>query len=125
MIKTEIIQSNALRVAVPAKLKIGDFQQIAPEVDSIIRQYGKIRLLIDASKFSGWENVSAFENHAAFVKSHQQEVERIAVVVAHDWQHWLVGAVRIFVHPEVKAFDQAQEAEALRWVIADAAPNGH
>lgn len=125
MIKTEIIQSNALRVAVPAKLRIGDFQQIAPEVDSIIRQYGKIRLLIDASKFSGWENVSAFENHAAFVKSHQQEVERIAVVVAHDWQHWLVGAVRIFVHPEVKAFDQAQEAEALRWVIADAAPNGH
>lgn len=125
MIKTEIIQSNALRVAVPVKLKIGDFQQIAPEVDFIIRQYGKIRLLIDASKFSGWENVSAFENHAAFVKSHQQKVERIAVIVAHDWQHWLVGAVRIFVHPEVKAFDQAQEAEALRWVIADAAPNGH
>ena len=105
--------------------RIGDFQQIAPEVDFIIRQYGKIRLLIDASKFSGWENVSAFENHAAFVKSHQQEVERIAVVVAHDWQHWLVGAVRIFCHPEVKAFDQAQEAEALRSVIADAAPNGH
>jgi hypothetical protein len=125
MIKTEIIQSNALRVAVPVKLKIGDFQQIAPEVDSIIRQYGKIRLLIDASKFSGWENVSAFENHAAFVKSHQQKVERIAVIVAHDWQHWLVGAVRIFVHPEVKAFDQEQEAEALRWVIADAVPNGH
>ena len=125
MIKTEIIQSNALRVAVPVKLRVGDFQQIAPEVDSIIRHYGKIRLLIDASKFGGWENVSAFENHAAFVKSHQQKVERIAVIVAHDWQHWLVGAVRIFVHPEVKALDQEQEAEALRWIIADAVPNGH
>jgi hypothetical protein len=52
------------------KIKADEFRQIAPQVDSIISQYGKIRLLIDASGFNGWENIAAFENHAGFVKSH-------------------------------------------------------
>ena len=124
MIKAEIISSNALRIIVPVKLKVDDFRQIAPQVDSIIRQFGKIRLLIDATQFDGWENIAAFENHSAFVKSHQQRVERIAVVVAHDWQHWLIGAVRIFVHPDVKAYGKAQESEALQWIGAGSPPHG-
>ena len=124
MIKTEIISPNALRITVPVKLKVDDFRQIAPQVDSIIRQFGKIRLLIDASQFDGWENIAALENHAAFVESHQQRVERIAVVVAHDWQHWIVGMMRIFVHPEVKAYGQGQESEALQWIASGGPPNG-
>lgn len=116
MIKTGIISGNVLRISAPEKLKADDFRQIAPQVDSVISQYGKIRLLIDASGFDGWENIAAFENHARFVKSHQQKVDRIAVIVAHDWQHWLVGAVRMFLHPEVRAYDKSHEGEALKWI---------
>ena len=118
MIKTDMISGNVLRILVPDKIEADDFRQIAPQVDSIISQYGKIRLLIDASGFNGWENIAAFENHAGFVKSHQQKVDRIAVIVAHDWQHWLVGAVRIFLHPEVRAYDKSHEGEALKWISA-------
>jgi len=117
MIKTEPISGNVLKIVAPEKLKAGDFRQIAPQVDSLINQHGKIRLLIDASGFKGWENIAAFEDHAGFVKNHQQKVERIAVLVSHDWQHWLIGAVRIFLHPEVRAYDKNQESEALRWVV--------
>jgi len=124
MIKTEIISPNALRIVVPVKLKVDDFRQIAPQVDSIIRKYGKIRLLIDASQFSGWENIAAFENHAIFVKNHQDRVERIAVIVGHDWQHWLIGMVRIFVHPDVRAYGQGQESEAVQWIAAEGLPYG-
>ena len=117
MIKTDIISANALRITVPDKLKADDFRHIAPQIDSLISQYGKIRLLIDASGFNGWENIEAFENHAGFVKNHQQKVERIAVIAAHDWQHWLIGAVRIFVHPEARAYDKNHESEALQWIV--------
>jgi hypothetical protein len=117
MIKTEVIAANVLKIVVPVKLKAEDFRQIAPQVDYLINQQGKIRLLIDASGFNGWENIAAFENHAGFIKTHQQKVERIAVIVAHDWQRWLVGAVRMFLHPEVKAYDKQQESEALRWTV--------
>jgi hypothetical protein len=117
MIKTEIISDNVLRITAPEKLKADDFRQIAPQVDSIISRYGKIRLLIDASGFNGWENIAAFGNHAGFVKSHQQKVDLIAVIVAHNWQHWLIGAVRVFLHPEVRAYDKGHESEALQWVL--------
>ena len=63
------------------------------------------------------ENIEAFENHAGFVKNHQQRVERIAVITAHDWQHWLIGAVRIFVHPEARAYDKNHESDALQWIV--------
>jgi hypothetical protein len=117
MIKTEIISGNVLKILAPDKIKADDFRQIAPQVDSIINRYGKIRLLINATGFNGWENIAAFENHAGFVKSHQQRVDRIAVIVAHDWQHWLVGAVRIFLHPEVRAYDKGHENEAINWIV--------
>ncbi len=117
MIKTEIISPNALKIVVPDKLKADDFRQIAPQIDPLISQHGKIRLLIDASGFNGWENIAAFEKHAGFVKNHQQKIERIAVIAAHEWQHWLIGAIRIFVHPEVRAYDQSHASEALRWIV--------
>jgi hypothetical protein len=117
MIKTEIISPNALKIVVPDKLKADDFRQIAPQIDSLISQHGKIRLLIDASGFNGWENIAAFEKHAGFVKDHQRKIERFAVIAAHEWQHWLIGAVRIFVHPEVRAYDDSHASEALRWIV--------
>src|ERR1700733_566798 len=118
MIKTEIISANALRIVVPNKLKVDDFRQIVSQIDSIMSQQGKIRLLIDASGFNGWENIAAFEKHAGFIKTHQQKIERIAVIAPHDWQHWLIGAVRVFLHPEVKAFDKSHENEAVQWITA-------
>ena len=112
MIKIETVRDNVIRVTAPEKLKADDFQKIAPQVDLILQRYGKVKLLIDATAFNGWENIAAFEHHAAFVKSHQQKVDRLAVIVAHDWQHWLVGAVRVFLHPQVRAYDKGHESEA-------------
>jgi hypothetical protein len=117
VIKTENISGNALRIVAPNKVGAGDFRQIAPQIDSLISQHGKIRLLIDASGFGGWENIAAFESHAGFVKNHQQKIERIAVIAAHDWQHWLIGALRIFLHPEVKSYDTSHQSEALQWIV--------
>ncbi len=117
MIKSDIISANALRITLPDKLNADDFRQITPQIDSLISQYGKIRLLIDASGFNGWDNIKAFETHAGFVRDHQQKIERIAVITAHDWQHWLIGTIRIFVHPEARAYDRRQEPEALQWIV--------
>lgn len=117
MIKTEIISANVLKISVPEKLKADDFRQVAPQINSLISQQSKIRLLIDASGFNGWENMAAFESHAGFVKDHQQKIERIAVIAGHEWQHWLIGVVRIFVHPEVRVFNKNNEGEARQWII--------
>jgi hypothetical protein len=118
MIRAELVSPSVLRIAVPEKLKADDLRQIAPQVDSLIKQRGKIRLLIDASRFGGWENIAAFETHIGFVKNHHQKVDRIAVITAHDWQRWVVGTIKVFVHPEVRAFDEKSENDALQWIAS-------
>ena len=105
-----------MRITVPDKLKSDDFSLLAPQIDSLITQYGTIKLLIDASGFNGWENIAAFEKHAGFIKNHHRKIERIAVIAPQ--QHWLIGAIRVFVHPEVKAFDKSHENEAVQWITA-------
>jgi hypothetical protein len=116
MIKLEVIQANILKVMAPEKLEAYDFLQLEPQVDTLISQYGKIRLLVDLSGFGGWENIEAFENHVGFVKTHQQKVERIAVLVGHNWQHGLASLLKMFLHPDIKSYDKIQESEALQWI---------
>jgi SpoIIAA-like len=118
MIQTEHIADRVLKITVPEKLNAGDFGQIAPQIDSLIQQQGTIRLLVDASHFAGWQDRAAFEKHIGFVKTHHQKVERIAVIVGHNWQYWVIGTMRLFVHPEVRSFDQGQESEARQWITA-------
>jgi energy-converting hydrogenase Eha subunit G len=116
MIKTEIISTNVLQIIVPDKLQAEDFRQLAPQIDTIISQYGKIRLLIDASGFNGWENMAAFKNHVRFIKDRQKKVERIAAIAGHSWQHWLIGTARMFLHPEIEVYNKGRESDALQWI---------
>ena len=117
MIKTEIISGNILRIVAPRKLYAEDFQQITPDIDSFISQHGKIRLLIDVSSFHGWNDAAALLKHIQFIKDHHRNVERIAVVGARSWQHWVIGVVRMIVHPEVRAYDGSQQSEAMGWIV--------
>jgi hypothetical protein len=45
-------------------------------------------------------------------------VQRLAVIAPHEWQHWLVGAIHIFLHTEARAFRPDQQDEARRWLTA-------
>jgi hypothetical protein len=116
MIKIERIAGGVLKVVAPTKLQSGDFAELAKEIEPIIRQKGQLRLLIDASHLAGWKDLAALEEHAAFVKSHHDKVERIAAIAPHEWQRWLISAIRVFLHPEVRVFESSQEGEALRWL---------
>ncbi|MGC2783564.1 MAG: STAS/SEC14 domain-containing protein [Roseiarcus sp.] len=116
MIKAQRIADGILKVVAPTKLQSGDFAELARQIEPIIRQTGQLRLFIDASDLEGWKDLSALEEHAAFVKSHQEKVDRIAVIAAHEWQRWLVSAIKVFLHPEVRLFQSRQEDEALRWL---------
>ena len=117
MIETEQISDRVLKVTVPEKLSAGDFRQLAPQIDFLLQQQGSIRLLVDASNFDGWENLAAFEKHIGFVKTHHQKVERIAVIVGRNWQYWVIGTMRLFLHPEVQTFDKGRESEAQKWIM--------
>jgi hypothetical protein len=118
VIQTEVLAPNALKIVLPEKIQAGDFESVAPQVDSMIER-GKINLLIDASAFDGWEGPAAMRAHLTFVKDRvrpRQNVERLGVIIGHDWQRGLVAVLSTFLHPHVRAFDKADLAQATDWV---------
>jgi len=126
MIKPSLLAPNILKIVAPKRLSTDDFEEMRLLVEPMVREFGSIRLLIDASALEGWDTIAAFEEHAGFVKANQASVERVAVIVRQEWQHWLVAAVRVFLHPQVRAFDEAGSEMALRWIeeTGDTVPSG-
>src|SRR5690242_11121667 len=116
MIKTEMIGVNALKITAPEKLEASDFQQLAPQVDGIIQQQGKIKLLADVSAFRGWHDLDALKEHFEFVKSHHHSAERAAIITGPAWQRGVASIAKLFLHPEVHIYTKNQEAEARQWI---------
>jgi len=117
MIYIENIASNVISIKAPKKIKYGDFQQIAPDIDKLIEKHGSIRLLVDGREFRGWDGFNAFRQHIGFVLNHQKYVEKIAVITGYIWQRWLIGVMRVFLHPIIMPFDKKHEKEARKWII--------
>jgi hypothetical protein len=71
-------------------------------------------LLFDASKFF-W--LGKYRRLRKAYRLHKQSPpESGAHLHYHYWQHWVVGTIRLFVHPEVRAYDKGEESEALAWI---------
>lgn len=107
---------NFLEISISGKLKSEDFNELKKISDTLIKEKGKIRVLIDASEFEGWENKDAAEKHFSFVKNHHNKIERISLVAGYEWQHWLAVFAQIFVHPTLKVFDKNQIEDARKWL---------
>lgn len=121
MIKLEALSGRIIKLVAPEKLTALDFDTIEPQADALIRDFGSLRLLIDATQLTGWENLTAFERHMGFVKLHHHKVDRIAVLIGHDWQKWIASMAGFFLHPEIRAFEPDKESDALTW-LGNAAP---
>ena len=116
MIEIQEIKENLIELRISGRLEVGDFEKIAPQVDKVIQDKGAIYLLIDGSSFDGWSNFSAAKEHFQFVKKHHKKVISIALITGHLWQRCLLAFARVFVHPEIKTFDQNKRAEAEQWL---------
>lgn len=116
MIKITKMDGDILQVTLPHKIKREDFPNIEKDVDAFIAQNKQINVLIDASAFSGWEDKEAFKNHMHFVKEHHHKIARLALIAAHEWQHWFAHGIGIFIHPEIKAFNKDEMDKAIAWL---------
>lgn len=116
MLVSETLADDVLKVKVTDRLEESDFARITPLVERMIEEHGKIKLLIDATTFSGWMDMRAVSRHFAFVRAYQMKIERVALIAGYAWQHWIANTARIFVHPDIKVFDREEMAEAQAWL---------
>jgi hypothetical protein len=116
LVITPSLESNMVEIKVTGALNHHDFKELAQKIDPLINRFGSLKLFVDATHFTGWDNSQAAEQHFRFVKEHHKKIDKIAVISGHAWQHWLISVIKIFIHPEIKIFSDHQFPEARNWL---------
>lgn len=120
----ENLSDDAIKVVMPAKLTAADVAQLAGQLDTLIAQRGRIRLMFNLTNFGGWENLEAMGAHfdqLKFIPERAKHIERIAVIIGQPWQQQFLQMLRSVLPTQVQAFESNEEAEAAKWLLQGAA----
>ena len=101
------------------KLSDADYKDVLiPRLESIIRENGKVRFLMDmGDDFHGWEAAALWDD-ARFGVTHRSDFEKMGVVGGPRWVEWGVKLAALVVSGEVRSFSLGQRVEALNWIKA-------
>lgn len=104
-----------LVVHVTGKLTKADYEQFVPEVERLVGQHGKLRLLFDMQGFHGWELGAAWED-LKFGLAHFADIERLAMVGEKWWQEGMATFCKPFTTAKIRYFDHVAMVEARAWL---------
>jgi hypothetical protein len=123
MLRVELLEDEGIVILSPeGRLESSDFEAVARQVDRLIEQKGLLNgLMIRARHFPGWADLGALISHVRFVRDHHRKIRRVAVVSDSQALKVLPALASHFVGAEIRAFDTAEDAEALAWLEAGAA----
>lgn len=113
----EQADSNLLIVRVTEKLHKQDYESFVPEVERLIKQFGKLRVLLEMHDFHGWD-AGALWKDTMFDLKHFNDIEKLAVVGEKKWEQGMAKFCAPFTTAKVKYFPSAERAEAIEWITA-------
>jgi hypothetical protein len=113
----EINNGKVLEIHLTGKLAREDYLQFVPAVERLVKEHGKIRLLVSMHEFHGWTAGALWED-IKFDAKHFSDIERVAIVGETQWQHGMAVFCKPFTSAKVRYFDRTAEAEALAWLMA-------
>jgi hypothetical protein len=106
---------TVLVVHVSGTLAKADYDHFVPEFERLVRQHGHLRLLFDMTGFHGWD-ASALWADTTFAMHHFADIERLAMVGEHAWQHGMAAFCKPFTKATIRYFDHADAAQARAWL---------
>ncbi len=100
------------------KLTKEDYELFLPEVERLIKEDGKIRLLFEMRDFHGWDAGALWED-IKFDFKHFADIERLAMVGEKKWEEWMAKFCQPFTKAKIHYFDQTQAEEVRNWIAHD------
>lgn len=109
-------EGNMLVVKATGKLTNEDYKQtLIPRMDTIIREYGRARLVMDMSNdFQGWQ-ISAMWDDVRFGVAHRNDLERMAIVGGTKSIEWGAKIAKLWMNGQIKCFPATEFNTALAW----------
>ncbi len=115
----EIVASGKLlHVKATGKLTKQAYETFVPEVNKLIEEHGKLRILFELHDFHGWTAGALWED-LKFDWKHWRDIERLAIVGESKWEKGMAVFCKPFTTAKVRYFDRSQLDEAKAWLEAD------
>jgi hypothetical protein len=108
-------QGKFLSVKLSGKLAKEDYEKFVPEVESLIKSHGKIRILLQMHDFHGW-TVGALWEDIKFDMKHFKDIERLAMVGDRKWEAGMAAFCKPFTSATVRYFDESEIDAARKWI---------
>lgn len=114
----ELLPDSGVLILHPhGKLESSDFERLAETVDPYIAKAGGLKgLLVEASHFPGWDSFSALSSHIRFVKDHQSQIRKVAIVSDAQLLAAVPKVASSFLSAEARHFPSSARDEALLWL---------
>jgi hypothetical protein len=107
-----------LVIKLTGKLSKEDYERFAPEVDRLIKQHGKLRMLVQMHDFHGWTAGALWQDIKFDLKNFRQ-IERLALVGEKTWEHGMATFCKPFTSATIRYFDRTEAEQAEAWIHAD------
>ena len=111
-------EHSILHVQPKSAISQDDFTKLAKAVDPHIEATGGLAgLILEASKFPGWQSLGAMVTHFRFVRDHHKRVKKIAVVTDSALGDFAQRLASHFVSAEIRHFPAGQVEQARQWIL--------
>jgi hypothetical protein len=110
--------TNVLAVRVSGKLAKEDYDSLVPEFERLLKEHGKLRILLEMVDFHGWRAGALWED-IKFDFKHFTHIERVAMVGDKKWEKGMSIFCKPFTTAKVRYFDRADMDAARAWIESD------
>ena len=114
----EQVQGKIMEVNLHGELTREDYERFVPETERLIREHGKIRILVMMHDFHGWEGGALWEDIKWNAK-HLNDIERLAIVGETTWHKWMTGFCKPFTSAQIRYFAPGEIDRARAWVAEE------
>ncbi|MGN6545415.1 MAG: STAS/SEC14 domain-containing protein [Aureliella sp.] len=114
----ELAGGHVLVINLTGKLTKEDYEHFMPEVERLIKEHGKLRMLVRMHDFHGWTAGALWED-IKFDMKHLRDIERIAMVGDKAWEHGMAVFCKPFTGATIRYFDQSEAGQAETWLESD------
>ncbi len=104
-------QTGKIEVNVYGEFTLADYKEFEAAVDAAASAERPIDLFFDLREMADFTLDVAWED-LVFARAHPDDFRRIAVLTRSQWVAWSAWLTRIFVHAEMRVFDDESEAQA-------------
>ena len=104
-----------LEVHLSGTIHRDDYERYAPEIERIIAEHGKLRVLVIMEDFHGWDAAGLWQD-IKFDTRHFRDFERIAFVGDKSWEKGMAKFCKPFTTAKIRYFGPDEVDEAHRWL---------